>query len=68
MVPVPHRKEILQEYAEVSSLVQEEVGSVHQEITRAIQAIDPATEYDSFLQQHRYGSSRPPRLGATPRF
>ncbi|CAM4531071.1 unnamed protein product [Lepidochelys kempii] len=56
------RKEILQEYAEVSSLVQEEVGSVHQEITRAIQAIDPATEYDSFLQQHRCVSEIPPRV------
>ncbi|EMP36063.1 Tyrosine-protein kinase transforming protein Fps [Chelonia mydas] len=55
-------KEILQEYAEVSSLVQEEVGSVHQEITRAIQAIDPATEYDSFLQQHRCVSEIPPRV------
>nr|XP_048721953.1 tyrosine-protein kinase Fes/Fps isoform X1 [Caretta caretta] len=55
-------KEILQEYAEVSSLVQEEVGSVHQEITRAIQAIDPATEYDSFLQQHRCVSEIPPTV------
>ncbi|XP_024077524.2 tyrosine-protein kinase Fes/Fps-like, partial [Terrapene carolina triunguis] len=44
-------KEILQEYAEVSSVVQEEMGSMHQEITHAIRAIDPATEYDSFLQQ-----------------
>lgn len=55
-------KEILQEYAEVSSLVQEEVGSVHQEIAHAIQAIDPATEYDSFLQQQRCVSEIPPRL------
>uniref|UniRef100_A0A8C4W9N2 Tyrosine-protein kinase n=1 Tax=Gopherus evgoodei TaxID=1825980 RepID=A0A8C4W9N2_9SAUR len=52
-------KEILQEYAEVSSLVQEDVGSVHQEIAHAIQAIDPATEYDSFLQQQ---SEIPPRV------
>nr|XP_032650168.1 tyrosine-protein kinase Fes/Fps-like [Chelonoidis abingdonii] len=55
-------KEILQEYAEVSSLVQEEVGSVHQEIAHAIQAIDPATEYDSFLQQQRCVSKIPPRV------
>ncbi|XP_043350081.1 tyrosine-protein kinase Fes/Fps isoform X2 [Dermochelys coriacea] len=57
-----NQKEILQEYAEVSSLVQDEVGSVHQEITHAIQAIDPATEYDSFLQQHRCMSEIPPRV------
>uniref|UniRef100_A0A8C4Y1I0 Tyrosine-protein kinase n=1 Tax=Gopherus evgoodei TaxID=1825980 RepID=A0A8C4Y1I0_9SAUR len=55
-------KEILQEYAEVSSLVQEDVGSVHQEIAHAIQAIDPATEYDSFLQQQRCVSEIPPRV------
>uniref|UniRef100_A0A452H0B2 F-BAR domain-containing protein n=1 Tax=Gopherus agassizii TaxID=38772 RepID=A0A452H0B2_9SAUR len=65
-LPALHRslhglKEILQEYAEVSSLVQEDVGSVHQEIAHAIQAIDPATEYDSFLQQ--LGATEiPPRV------
>ncbi|XP_067412178.1 tyrosine-protein kinase Fes/Fps isoform X6 [Emydura macquarii macquarii] len=53
-------KEILQEYAEVSSLVQEEVVSMHQELTRAIQAIDPAAEYLSFLEQHRGASEIPP--------
>ncbi|XP_065415092.1 LOW QUALITY PROTEIN: tyrosine-protein kinase Fes/Fps [Chrysemys picta bellii] len=55
-------KEILQEYAEVSGVVQEEMGSMHQEITHAIQAIDPATEYDSFLQQQRCVSEIPPRV------
>ncbi|XP_065267939.1 tyrosine-protein kinase Fes/Fps isoform X4 [Emys orbicularis] len=55
-------KEILQEYAEISSVVQEEMGSMHQEITHAIRAIDPATEYDSFLQQQRCVSEIPPRV------
>uniref|UniRef100_A0A8C8VHP2 Tyrosine-protein kinase n=1 Tax=Pelusios castaneus TaxID=367368 RepID=A0A8C8VHP2_9SAUR len=55
-------KEILQEYADVSSLVQEEVVSVHQEISCAIQAIDPTAEYASFLQQHRCVDEIPPMV------
>lgn len=53
--PRSHRKEILQEYYSISSLVQEDVLAVHQEITSAIQAVDPATEYSGFIQSHRYG-------------
>ncbi|XP_071669994.1 tyrosine-protein kinase Fes/Fps isoform X3 [Patagioenas fasciata] len=53
-------KEILQEYYSISSLVQEDMLAVHQEITSAIQAIDPATEYSDFIQSHRYGSEVPP--------
>ncbi|XP_032927040.1 tyrosine-protein kinase Fes/Fps isoform X2 [Catharus ustulatus] len=41
------RKEILREYCSISSLVQEDMLAVHQEIASAIQAIDPATEYES---------------------
>uniref|UniRef100_A0A8B9TF74 Tyrosine-protein kinase n=1 Tax=Anas platyrhynchos TaxID=8839 RepID=A0A8B9TF74_ANAPL len=41
-------KEILGEYYSISSLVQEDVLAIHQEIARAIEAIDPATEYSSF--------------------
>nr|XP_021155065.1 tyrosine-protein kinase Fes/Fps isoform X2 [Columba livia] len=55
-------KEILQEYYSISSLVQEDVLAVHQEITSAIQAIDPATEYSGFIQSHRYGSEVPPAV------
>ncbi|XP_006030858.2 tyrosine-protein kinase Fes/Fps isoform X1 [Alligator sinensis] len=55
-------KETLQEYHMVTSLVQEEVAAVHQEMAHAIQAINPATEYDSFLQHHRYGAEVPPEL------
>lgn len=52
--PCPTRKEILREYYSISSLVQEDVLAVHQEIAGAIQAINPATEYSSFIQSHRY--------------
>ncbi|NXA55795.1 FES kinase, partial [Nothocercus julius] len=49
-------REILWEYHSISSLVQEDVLAVHQEIACAIQAIDPATEYSSFVQGHRSGA------------
>ncbi|NXA23231.1 FES kinase, partial [Ibidorhyncha struthersii] len=55
-------KEILGEYYSISSLVQEDVLAVHQEIAGAIQAIDPNTEYSSFVQSHRYGSEVPPAV------
>ncbi|NXG84116.1 FES kinase, partial [Stercorarius parasiticus] len=55
-------KEILEEYYSISSLVQEDVLAVHQEIAGAIQAIDPDTEYSGFVQSHRYGSEVPPAV------
>ncbi|XP_075569966.1 LOW QUALITY PROTEIN: tyrosine-protein kinase Fes/Fps [Pelecanus crispus] len=55
-------KEILGEYCSISSLVQEDVLAVHQGIASAIKAIDPATEYDGFVQSHRYGSEVPPAV------
>ncbi|XP_054071356.1 tyrosine-protein kinase Fes/Fps isoform X1 [Rissa tridactyla] len=55
-------KEILGEYYSISSLVQEDVLAVHQEIAGAIQAIDPDTEYSGFIQSHRYGSEVPPAV------
>ncbi|NXG75251.1 FES kinase, partial [Baryphthengus martii] len=55
-------KEILGEYYSISSLVQEDVLALHQEIAGAIQAIEPATEYSSFIQSHRYGSEVPPAV------
>ncbi|KAM9275669.1 tyrosine-protein kinase Fes/Fps [Morus bassanus] len=53
-------KEILGEYYSITSLVQEDVLVLHQEIAGAIQAIDPATEYSNFIQSHRYSSKVPP--------
>ncbi|NXJ02122.1 FES kinase, partial [Psophia crepitans] len=55
-------KEILREYYSISSLVQEDVLAVHQEIAGAIHAIDPATEYSSFVQSHRYCAEVPPAV------
>ncbi|XP_029430692.1 tyrosine-protein kinase Fes/Fps [Rhinatrema bivittatum] len=46
-------KDILQEYFEITSLVQEEVQSVHQEIAQAVSSINHSTEYESFIQKNR---------------
>uniref|UniRef100_A0A8C8B9U1 Tyrosine-protein kinase n=1 Tax=Otus sunia TaxID=257818 RepID=A0A8C8B9U1_9STRI len=54
-------KEILGEYYSISSLVQEDVLAVHQEIASAIRAIDPATEYTT-PGARRYGSEVPPAV------
>ncbi|XP_064422102.1 tyrosine-protein kinase Fes/Fps [Latimeria chalumnae] len=53
-------KEILQEYEGISSLIQKEVVTVHQEIATALESIDPQTEYKSFIQQNRSVSEVPP--------
>ncbi|NXU58950.1 FES kinase, partial [Turnix velox] len=53
-------KEILEEYYSISSLVQEDVQSLHRDMAAAIQAIDPHTEYSTFLHTHRYDSEVPP--------
>ncbi|XP_060740507.1 tyrosine-protein kinase Fes/Fps isoform X1 [Tachysurus vachellii] len=46
-------KEILQEYFDLSSLLQDEVVCVHNEMTNALKAIEPYREYESFIQQNR---------------
>ncbi|TSL68173.1 Tyrosine-protein kinase Fes/Fps [Bagarius yarrelli] len=46
-------KEILQEYFDLSSLLQDEVVCVHNEIANALKAIEPHREYESFIQQNR---------------
>uniref|UniRef100_A0A673ZA77 Tyrosine-protein kinase n=1 Tax=Salmo trutta TaxID=8032 RepID=A0A673ZA77_SALTR len=47
-------KEILQEYYDMSSMLQQEVVSVHEEMSAALMAIEPHREYESFIQQNRY--------------
>ncbi|XP_026565145.1 tyrosine-protein kinase Fes/Fps isoform X1 [Pseudonaja textilis] len=42
-------KATLQEYASITSLVQEEMVAVHQAMGRAIDRIQPATDYETFL-------------------
>ncbi|XP_066491171.1 tyrosine-protein kinase Fes/Fps [Tiliqua scincoides] len=52
-------KETLQEYIDISSLVQEEMVSVHQAMGRAVERLHPATEYNGFLPQCRCGAAPP---------
>lgn len=47
------RKSILEEYCEISSLLTEEVVRVHQEISAAVQQIDPLAEYQQFIDAYR---------------
>ncbi|OCT89696.1 tyrosine-protein kinase Fes/Fps [Xenopus laevis] len=53
-------KNIMLEYSEITSLVQEEVASLHREIASSVIRISPAQEYDSFLQMNRSVSELPP--------
>ncbi|XP_077374738.1 tyrosine-protein kinase Fes/Fps isoform X2 [Festucalex cinctus] len=46
-------KEILQEYFDISSLLDQEVVQIHREMSSAITSIDPLTEYESFIQLNR---------------
>nr|XP_046205226.1 tyrosine-protein kinase Fes/Fps-like [Oncorhynchus gorbuscha]XP_046205227.1 tyrosine-protein kinase Fes/Fps-like [Oncorhynchus gorbuscha]XP_046205228.1 tyrosine-protein kinase Fes/Fps-like [Oncorhynchus gorbuscha]XP_046205229.1 tyrosine-protein kinase Fes/Fps-like [Oncorhynchus gorbuscha] len=46
-------KEILQEYYDMSSMLQQEVVSVHEEMSTALKAIEPHREYESFIHQNR---------------
>uniref|UniRef100_A0A673Z9V6 Tyrosine-protein kinase n=1 Tax=Salmo trutta TaxID=8032 RepID=A0A673Z9V6_SALTR len=58
-------KEILQEYYDMSSMLQQEVVSVHEEMSAALMAIEPHREYESFIQQNRY-LAVPPALSPVP--
>uniref|UniRef100_A0A8C8FLH9 Tyrosine-protein kinase n=1 Tax=Oncorhynchus tshawytscha TaxID=74940 RepID=A0A8C8FLH9_ONCTS len=49
-------KEILQEYYDMSSMLQQEVVSVHEEMSTALKAIEPHKEYESFIHQNRYSA------------
>lgn len=46
------RKDILQEYLEISSLVQDDVASIHRELAAAAARIQPEFEYLGFLRQY----------------
>jgi len=47
------RKEILQEYFDISTFLHHEVVRIHREISSALTAIDPEKEYENFIQQNR---------------
>uniref|UniRef100_A0A8C1AKC0 Tyrosine-protein kinase n=1 Tax=Cyprinus carpio carpio TaxID=630221 RepID=A0A8C1AKC0_CYPCA len=61
-------KEILQEYFDLSSLLHDEVVSVHAEMANALKAIQPQTEYENFIQQNRYILVPFPFVPNFPRF
>lgn len=46
-------KSILEEYCEISSLLTEDIVKVHQEISAAVEQIDPLTEYQHFIDTYR---------------
>lgn len=49
------RKGIFDEYSQITSLVTEEIVNVHKEIQMSVEQIDPSTEYNNFIDVHRYG-------------
>ncbi|XP_032692863.1 tyrosine-protein kinase Fes/Fps isoform X2 [Lontra canadensis] len=53
-------KEILQEYLEISSLVQDEVAAIHLEMAAAVARIQPEAEYQGFLRQYGSAPDIPP--------
>ncbi|XP_029025340.1 tyrosine-protein kinase Fer isoform X3 [Betta splendens] len=44
---------ILEEYCEISSLLTEEIVKLHQEISAAVEQIDPLAEYQHFIDAYR---------------
>uniref|UniRef100_H9G971 Tyrosine-protein kinase n=1 Tax=Anolis carolinensis TaxID=28377 RepID=H9G971_ANOCA len=52
-------KATLQEFTSITSLVQEEMVTVHQAMVRAIDRIQPAAEYQGFLPPCKCGSEFP---------
>ncbi|XP_008048434.1 tyrosine-protein kinase Fes/Fps isoform X5 [Carlito syrichta] len=53
-------KDILQEYLEISSLVQDEVVAIHREMAAAAARIQPEAEYQGFLRQYGSAPDVPP--------
>nr|XP_046241599.1 tyrosine-protein kinase Fes/Fps [Scatophagus argus] len=53
-------KEILQEYFDISTLLHHEVVHIHREMSSALTAIDPLSEYESFIHQNRSVGEIPP--------
>ncbi|XP_056134951.1 tyrosine-protein kinase Fes/Fps [Lampris incognitus] len=46
-------KEILQEYFDICSFLHHDVVHIHREMSSSLVAIDPHTEYESFIHQNR---------------
>ncbi|XP_068594973.1 tyrosine-protein kinase Fes/Fps isoform X2 [Brachionichthys hirsutus] len=52
-------QEILQEYFDISTLLNHEVVQIHGEMSSAVLAIAPLSEYDSFIHQNRSAGEVP---------
>uniref|UniRef100_A0A4W3JW19 Tyrosine-protein kinase n=1 Tax=Callorhinchus milii TaxID=7868 RepID=A0A4W3JW19_CALMI len=46
-------KGILEEYTQITSLVTEEIVNIHKDTQNSIEQIDPSSEYNSFIENHR---------------
>ncbi|XP_069043210.1 tyrosine-protein kinase Fer isoform X1 [Lepisosteus oculatus] len=53
-------KGILEEYSEITSLLSDEIVKVHKEIYTSIEQIDPASEYEHFIEVHRSPEMKQP--------
>uniref|UniRef100_A0A8C2ZBZ6 Tyrosine-protein kinase n=1 Tax=Cyclopterus lumpus TaxID=8103 RepID=A0A8C2ZBZ6_CYCLU len=59
-------KSILEEYCEISSLLTEEIVKVHQEISAAVEQIDPLAEYQHFIDAYRSADATTVEMGRVP--
>ncbi|XP_060931616.1 tyrosine-protein kinase Fer isoform X1 [Limanda limanda] len=55
-------KSILEEYCEISSLLTDDIVKVHQEISAAVQQIDPLAEYQHFIDAYRSPETPEPNV------
>ncbi|XP_027023807.1 tyrosine-protein kinase Fer isoform X1 [Tachysurus fulvidraco] len=55
-------KGILEEYSEITSLLTDEIVKVHKEIHTSIDQIDPASEYDNFIEVYRSPETNEPNI------
>ncbi|GCB64541.1 tyrosine-protein kinase Fer isoform X1 [Scyliorhinus torazame] len=46
-------KGILEEYVKITSLVTEEIVNIHKDVLNSIEQIDPSSEYNHFIENHR---------------
>ncbi|XP_060769297.1 tyrosine-protein kinase Fer isoform X6 [Neoarius graeffei] len=56
------QKGILEEYSEITSLLTDEIVKVHKEIHTSIDQIDPASEYDGFIEVYRSPETNEPNV------
>ncbi|KAJ7986995.1 hypothetical protein DPEC_G00334170 [Dallia pectoralis] len=55
-------KGILEEYSEITSLLTDEIVKVHKEIHTSIDQIDPASEYEHFIEVYRSPETKEPNV------